>query len=60
MPRHLELMESCASCLPHGNSASSVDSIILPQMSFLSADVRQMLYRWNHLFEICFICKRSF
>ena len=24
MPRHLELIESCASCLPHGNSVSSV------------------------------------
>ena len=32
MPRHLDLIESCASCLPHGNYASSVDSIILPQM----------------------------
>ena len=29
-------------------------------LSFLSADVRQMLYRKNHLFDICFICKRSF
>ena len=24
MPRHLELIESCASCLQHGNSVSSV------------------------------------
>ena len=24
MPRHLELIESCASCLPHGNSVFSV------------------------------------
>ena len=24
MPRHLELIESCASCLPHGISVSSV------------------------------------
>ena len=24
MPRHLELIESCALCLPHGNSVSSV------------------------------------
>ena len=24
MPRHLELIESCASCLPYGNSVSSV------------------------------------
>ena len=24
MPRHLELTESCAVCLPHGNSVSSV------------------------------------
>ena len=24
MPRHLELIESCASCLPQGNSVSSV------------------------------------
>ena len=24
MPRHLELTEGCAVCLPHGNSVSSV------------------------------------
>ena len=36
MPRHLELIESCASCLPHGISVSSVacDLLWLPQNSY--------------------------
>ena len=44
MPRHLELIESCASCLPHGNSASSADSIILPQMSFFYPQMLDRCY----------------
>ena len=35
MPRHLELIESCASCLPQGNSVSSVACDLLYKITNL-------------------------
>ena len=51
MPWHLELIESCASCLPHGNSVSSVACDLLYKTSNLLFSLT-LWFKYNSLFYL--------